>query len=309
LLHQLTMKSTHPSSRPRGHALLLGLTGAQQGAVFALHGRTVELGRDPDVQVSLDDDAVSSHHARLVHRPDGTYLIDGGGGSGTFVNEHRIEEPRKLADGDHVRVGNSVLKFSLVDELEERALTRLYELTVRDPLTSAYNRRYLMTHLRSELAFAARHEMWVSLLLVDIDRFKLVNDNFGHVVGDVVLQLVAGTMQRLLRPYDALCRYGGEEFVIVARNTSLRNAEILAQRLRRQVERLRFDVDGSPRSVTVSIGVAAVRPEPGFDETLALLGAADRALYAAKAAGRNAVRSAALTPSALPLEPRAPRLN
>jgi diguanylate cyclase (GGDEF)-like protein len=151
--------------------------------------------------------------------------------------------------------------------------------------------------------------MWVSLLLVDIDRFKLVNDNFGHVVGDVVLQLVAGTMQRLLRPYDALCRYGGEEFVIVARNTSLRNAEILAQRLRRQVERLRFDVDGSPRSVTVSIGVAAVRPEPGFDETLALLGAADRALYAAKAAGRNAVRSAALTPSALPLEPRAPRLN
>ena len=279
---------SHP---PHGNALLFSLTGQQQGAVFPLHGTTVTLGRSPDASINLDDDAVSGNHARIVRRPGGMYLIDAASRNGSFVNERRIDGPHRLSDGDHLRFGNTILKFSMVDDLEERALTNLFELTVRDPLTRAYNRRYLMQHLRSELAFSTRHDMPLALLLVDIDHFKHVNDTHGHAVGDVVLQLVASTIQRLLRPYDALCRYGGEEFVVVARDTSLRNAEILAQRIRRQVEALRFDVGGSTGAVTVSIGVTAAQPRSGAPDTDALLIAVDDALYEAKEAGRNRVHS------------------
>jgi diguanylate cyclase (GGDEF)-like protein len=179
----------------------------------------------------------------------------------------------------------------MVDALEERALVSLFELTVRDPLTRAYNRRYLMPHLRSELSFAARQGMSLAVLIVDIDFFKRVNDAHGHAVGDAVLQLVANTIQRLLRPYDVLCRYGGEEFVVVARDTSLRNAEILAQRIRNHVENVRFDVDGGTDAVTVSVGVTAVAPQTGSEDADALLIAADDALYVAKEAGRNRVRT------------------
>jgi diguanylate cyclase (GGDEF)-like protein len=279
------------SQQQRSHALLFSLTGQQQGAVFPLHGTSVDLGRGPDANINLDDDAVSGSHARIVRRSDGMYLVDAVSRNGTFVNEHRITEPRRLSDGDHLRLGNTVLKFSMVNELEERALNNLFELTVRDPLTRAYNRRYLMQHLRSELAFSARQGLSLALLLVDIDHFKQVNDAHGHAVGDVVLQLVASTIQRLLRPYDALCRYGGEEFVVVARDTSLRNAEILAQRMRRQIEALRFDAGGSIGAVTVSIGVTATQPQSGAKDADALLIAVDDALYEAKEAGRNRVRS------------------
>lgn len=293
---------SHP---PRSHALLFSLTGQQQGAVFPLHGTSVSLGRGPDAAIELDDDAVSASHASIVRRPDGMYLLDAASRNGTFVNEQRIDGPRRLSDGDHLRLGNTILRFSMVDELEERALTNLFELTVRDPLTRAYNRRYLMQHLRSELAFAGRQGLSLALLLVDIDHFKHVNDTHGHAVGDVVLQLVASTIQRLLRPYDALCRYGGEEFVVVARDTSLRNAEILAQRIRRQIEALRFDVGGSAGSVTVSIGVTAAQPQSGAHDVDALLLAVDDALYEAKEAGRNRVRSVPPPGPTHRIEPRA----
>lgn len=217
------------------------------------------------------------------------YLADDGSRNGTFLNDRRVSVPERLHDGDHIRIGNTIMRFSLVDALEERALTSLFELTVRDPLTRAYNRRYLMPHLRGELSFAARQGMSLALLLVDIDFFKRINDTYGHAAGDAVLQLVANTIQRLLRPYDVLCRYGGEEFLVVARDTSLRNAEILAQRICHYVESLRFEVEGGTDSVTVSVGVTAVTPEAGAEDPDALVSAADDALYVAKEAGRNRV--------------------
>lgn len=279
------------SQRRKQRALLFTLTGRQQGAVFPLHGVELDLGRDPSRAVHLDDEACSREHARLVRRADGIYLEDAGSTNGTFLNGERVTSSIRLEDGDHVRLGNTTVRFSLVDELEERALTNLFELTVRDPLTRTYNRRFLTTHLRSELAFAGRQGMNIALLLVDIDHFKRVNDDYGHARGDLVLQLVANSISRLLRPYDALCRYGGEEFVVVARNTSLRNAEILAERIRRQIEAVHFDVNGQSASVTVSIGVTSQRPVSGRDETDALLLAVDKALYEAKASGRNCTRS------------------
>lgn len=288
---QLASTFVPRSSRRRQRALLFVLTGRQQGAVFPLHAAEVDLGRDASRTVNLHDEAISREHARIVRRDDYLYLEDARSTNGTFLNEEPVVGALRLEDGDHVRVGNTILRFSFVDELEERALTNLFELTVRDPLTRTYNRRFLTSHLRSELSFAARQGMSLALLLIDIDHFKLINDTHGHARGDLVLQLVANTISRLLRPYDVLCRYGGEEFVVVARDTSLRNAETLAERVRRHIETLRFEVDGCSASVTVSVGVTAARPASGDDETDALLLAVDMALYEAKASGRNCTRS------------------
>ena len=280
-----------PALGARNHAVVFTLTGPDQGAVVPLHGTTAWIGRSPELLIHLSDEAVSKRHAQLKRRADGfTYVEDNGSRNGTYVNDERLHGPRRLADGDHLRVGNTIMRFSMLDELEERALTNLFELTVRDPLTRAYNRRFLAAHLRSELAFAARQGMSLGILLVDIDLFKKVNDSYGHAVGDAVLQLVAASIQRLLRPYDALCRYGGEEFIAVTRDTSRRNAEILAERIRRHIEGLRFETGSGLGSVTVSVGVTIAPRSAAGEDIATLLQAADDALYAAKEAGRNRVR-------------------
>jgi diguanylate cyclase (GGDEF)-like protein len=300
------------SKQAHNHVVLFALTGPRRGAVFPIHGTVIHLGRGADVELDLGDDAVSGHHAHITRRSDGLYLDDDGSRNGSFVNDVRVAEPRRLLDGDHVRLGNTILRFSMLDELEERALTQLFELTVRDPLTRTYNRRFLDSHLRSELAFAARQRLSLSVLLVDIDHFKQVNDRYGHAVGDAVLQMVASCIQRLLRPYDALCRYGGEEFVVVARDTSLRNAEILAERIRRHVEQLSFDVHGTPTAVTVSVGVSSIEPQlSDGSEADALLSSVDQALYRAKETGRNRTcsrrpRQASLAPERAGLRHTAP---
>jgi len=250
----------------------------------------VLVGRGAQSNITLHDEAVSLRHARITRRDASVYIQDDGSRNGTYVNDERVETPRLLEDGDHVTIGNTILKFSMVEELEEHALTQLFELTIRDPLTRAYNRRYLTTHLQSELAFSARRDLPLALLMVDIDHFKRINDTYGHGLGDVVLQLVAASIQRLLRPYDALCRYGGEEFVVVARDSSLRNAEILAERIRRHIEAMSFDVPDGRAHVTVSIGVVSWSPQAGADVG-ALIQAVDEALSEAQNDGRNRVRS------------------
>ncbi|HVY28926.1 MAG TPA: GGDEF domain-containing protein [Polyangiaceae bacterium] len=291
-----------PSTKHRVHPVLFAISGPELGAVFALHGSSAWLGRSPGLPVSLNDDAISQRHARITrHRDGGCYLEDGQSLNGTYVNDQRVDTPRRLADGDHIRLGNTTLRFSMLDELEQNALLSLYELTVRDPLTHAFNRRHLVPHLNSELAFATRRHMSVAVLLVDIDHFKSVNDRFGHAMGDVVLQLVASTIQRLLRPYDSLFRYGGEEFLVVVRDTSLRNAEILAERIRHHVEELQFESQGALHAVTVSIGVTLAPPDSGPADVAALIQTADLAMYQAKSAGRNRVHARpSLVPSSTP---------
>lgn len=277
-----------PPRAARDHGLLFTVAGPKQGSVFPLHTPAVRIGRDGEADMNLADNAVSTRHARLTMAPSGTYVRDLGSRNGTFVNGRRIHRRCRLVDGDRLRLGNTILKFSLLDELEERALTGLFELTVRDPLTRAYNRRYLTEQLPGELAFSARRGAPLSLLLIDIDRFKSINDAHGHLVGDLVLQAVAANLQRLLRPCDVLCRFGGEEFVVVARDTSPRNAQILAERMRRRVAGATLPL-GRGVCVTISVGVVSVRPSFADQDVDGLLDAADKALYAAKAAGRNRV--------------------
>ena len=168
-----------------------------------------------------------------------------------------------------------------------RVHTQLRDLSVRDGLTGLYNHAYFKTQLAEEVARAARFGRPLSIILFDLDHFKSFNDTYGHQVGDQLLEELAGLLSANLRAVDVASRYGGEEFVILLPETGADQAREVAERLRRVVEAHRFmnDHQKGPLSITLSGGVAAFdRPRSTPD---LLLDAADRALYKAKAEGRN----------------------
>ncbi|MXR35503.1 GGDEF domain-containing protein [Craterilacuibacter sinensis] len=164
---------------------------------------------------------------------------------------------------------------------------KLAELALTDELTGLYNRRHFMEMARRELANAERHGMPCSLLLIDIDHFKQVNDHYGHLAGDQVLRILGRLLPVLLRPSDLAARYGGEELVVLLRHTPLDEALEVAERIRQAIAAQAYpDLSASLR-VTVSLGVAESRvAEPDLDW---LIERADRALYRAKDGGRNRI--------------------
>ena len=164
---------------------------------------------------------------------------------------------------------------------------RLHEQAVRDPLTGLYNRRFLTETLERELARARRQQAPLAVVLLDADHFKQVNDTSGHRAGDQLLRALAGLLLEQTRREDLVCRYGGEEFVVLMPGAALESALARAEGWRAAVEALRLVYEGRPVQVTISAGVATY-PQDGGDED-SLLRAADEALYRSKAGGRNRV--------------------
>ena len=178
---------------------------------------------------------------------------------------------------------------ALQDELK-RANELLKRLTNIDHLTNLFNRRYLTEVLDGEFMRAKRNNEYLSLIIVDIDHFKSVNDTYGHQNGDLVLAAVATLAQRQLRAYDSAARYGGEEFVLVIPGTSLAGGVMVAERLRQSVLEYAFPAPMEDLTVTVSAGVATY-PSPLVDSVDSLFRQADEALYRAKQSGRNRVEA------------------
>jgi two-component system cell cycle response regulator len=169
-------------------------------------------------------------------------------------------------------------------ELQER----LRVLATRDALTGLWNRAAVLDRLDRELARAGREGHPVGVLLADVDHFKRINDSLGHLIGDAVLRQTALRLLDALRPYDAVGRYGGEEFLVVLPGCSGATAAALAERLCERVAEGTVECDSLPIGVTISVGVAARERASGSDAA-DLLRAADGALYRAKGAGRNRV--------------------
>jgi diguanylate cyclase (GGDEF)-like protein len=268
-------------------------------------GSSLLLGRGRDAHIRIPDENVSRRHARLSWVDD-TCCIEPLGRATTWVEGTPVLSPRVLTSGARIQLGPRVrLRFDLHDAVERRSLSDLYDAAVRDPLTGAHNRRYLEDRLRTELAYSNRHGVPVSLLLIDLDHFKQVNDRHGHEAGDRVLRFVVAALRKTLRPEDVLARYGGEELCVLLRGLDVEQAARLAERIRSSLAALRVPVaSGAKLAITASIGVACVPAEPNptraessrpYDgprgsspyDGAALIERADRALYAAKHAGRN----------------------
>ena len=161
-----------------------------------------------------------------------------------------------------------------------------------DPLTALFNRRYFETRIDEEIERARRYALDLALLVVDADDFKSFNDRFGHLVGDQVLRAISDTLRRSVRAFDVCTRFGGEEFAILMPGSAATSALQSAERIRQRIENYRFDVLAIPpdRYPTISVGVAVLNGDSSAHD---LIARADRALYAAKAAGKNCVRLAA----------------
>ena len=177
------------------------------------------------------------------------------------------------------------------NELLKQSNELLTELSNTDPLTGLSNRRYLMDALNKELHRAKRSNQVLTLIMLDIDHFKEINDTFGHHSGDMVLDAVARVLQGKTRRYDIAARYGGEEFVLALPDTPPANAHTVAEHLRQAIEALSFASPMDRYRTTASFGIAAY-PSPRVDDVDALLREADAALYRAKQSGRNRIEPA-----------------
>ncbi|HEY5959124.1 MAG TPA: GGDEF domain-containing protein, partial [Polyangiaceae bacterium] len=278
-------------AQPVDRPILLRLDGVQAGEVVSLGLLPATIGRHPGCRIVVDDAGVSRQHAAISQEEDTLFLEDLGSRNGTFIEGERIKRA-PLSDGCLVQIGLHVgYRFTLVDERQEQLLRQLYRSSTRDALTGIYNRRHFDDRLTSEVAYARRHSTDVSLIIVDIDFFKQVNDTHGHSVGDTVLRQVAMTLQHQLRLEDVLSRVGGEEFAIILRGIANPGAARLGERLRSAVAESPAMAQGVAIPITVSIGCAALSElDPANEQSL--FSTADTRLYAAKHQGRNRVVSA-----------------
>jgi two-component system cell cycle response regulator len=180
---------------------------------------------------------------------------------------------------------------ALQDELKIKN-ARLSELSATDGLTSVYNRRYLREKLDHEFNRCKRYNMGLAFMMLDLDFFKRINDQYGHLAGDYILVEVAAILRRNSRKPDLVARYGGEEFAVLLPSTDLEGARVLAERIREEIETTRFTFERHLISLTASVGLI-VYPNPEVETTDQLVQKADEALFAAKQAGRNRVDIAA----------------
>jgi diguanylate cyclase (GGDEF)-like protein len=195
---------------------------------------------------------------------------------------------RKGAFGDSVRPTLEVLASHVAVSLANaRMVRRLEELATSDGLTGLLNKRALLESVQSKLAAATRFSRHMSVLVIDIDFFKKVNDNFGHDIGDVVLKGLGGILRKTKRTTDVVARFGGEEFVVLCEETDADGAILLAERIREELQKTTFHTPKGPLNVTCSVGVATF-PVAGRDWDT-LFKAADDALYTSKHSGRNRV--------------------
>ena len=262
--------------------------GRNIGQVFKLDREQIRIGRDRSCEIQFVDAGISREHMALVRDQDGGFTLhDRGSRNGTHLNESRIEGPERLRNNDLIYIGsNTILKFIDSENPEVDYALSMYEAAMNDVLTGVHNRRYLEEQLVKELAFAARHGAALAVLLLDLDHFKQVNDSLGHPVGDEVLREFAELVRRSARAEDTVGRYGGEEFVIICRQTGPHGAVVNAERIRQVTAAHTFCAETHRLQLTVSIGVAAFDNVEGFTPQN-ILACADHALYEAKQSGRD----------------------
>jgi diguanylate cyclase (GGDEF)-like protein len=277
-----------PPQPPASGACLVYIypTGPGIGRRFLLTAAQLLLGRDEECDISLDDPSVSRRHAHVVPATDGCYAVDLDSKNGTFVNERPVTRQR-LRDGDYLRVGSSIFRFLDSGNVEAAYHEEIYRLTILDALTGLPNRRHLAEFLTRELIRAARYRRPVGLVLIDMDRFKSINDELGHLGGDAVLRELATLLRQRAAPGDLASRYGGEEFALALVESSPEAALATAEELRAGIERHPFTYAGQSLTLTASLGVAT--SGPGQVDPDELLRRSDEKLYQAKRAGGNRV--------------------
>ncbi len=259
------------------------------GSLIPLTFRRLTIGRDQSCTIEVNDDFMSRTHAILELTESGFQLTDCHSRNGTFVNDERVTDACLLRAGDQIRMGNHIFKFLSADHVEALYHEAVYEMMTVDALTRVYNRRYFEDAFRREVLRSQRNGRSLALLMFDIDLFKSINDEHGHLIGDEILKALSARVRSRVRGDEILARIGGEEFAIVLVETT----QECAQRIAAEVCDL---VGATPLlsrlpdlRVTISVGGVYTNGLEMLSEK-ELFGAADHQMYLAKDAGRNCVR-------------------
>jgi two-component system cell cycle response regulator len=272
----------------RSAPILLQYDGNAAGKRFVLTQTTVSIGRRADkVDVWIDDASVSREHCRVDFQGAKATVTDLGSLNHTFVNDRMVDSSADLSHGDMLRVGNVRLRYFSHGSADQLLFDKIYKMAVVDRMLDIFRKDFLIEKLDEEFRLARAAGGGLSLLLFDLDKFKSVNDTYGHDAGDLSLKDVCSAIKKLVRPTDTFGRFGGEEFVIVLPRTTLDQAYRFAEVIRQTVERLKIVYNGKHIPVTVSIGCAHITPDMTDKEQL--LKMADVLVYQSKQGGRNRV--------------------
>jgi two-component system cell cycle response regulator len=283
--------SERPVSISSRNACLIHIypTGPSMGTRYTIGDAPIVLGRASDCEIRINDHSVSRRHARIQPGADGFYAVDLQSTNGTYINDLPASM-YKLKDGDYLRVGNCIYRFLMGGNVETEYHEEIYRLTIIDGLTEIHNKRYLMEFLDRELARSSRHSRPLSLIMIDIDKFKSINDQFGHLGGDFTLRELAVRIKGNVRREELFARYGGEEFAAVLPETPLEGALIVADRILKVVNQTPFLFEEKTFQVTISAGVVTTQGEADITP-IELIRRSDVKLYQAKNEGRNRVCS------------------
>jgi len=271
----------------RPQPMFLLIKGPQKGRPLPLPEGHWTLGRGAESDFSVHGRGISRIHLQLESRPDKTVIArDAMSTNGMQVNGKQVRD-HEFKPGDILQIGPEVaLKFALLPACELDLQVRLYSQSIFDDLTGLYNRRYFIAALRQALASALRHHKPLCLLLVDIDRFKQVNDTHGHTAGDNILTQFADLLAGTLREEDLCARIGGEEFAVMLGDMEQGGCLETAERIRTLIAGHPFTYGELQITCTASFG-GAMAPKNKKLTPGQLLKLADANLYQAKHRGRN----------------------
>jgi diguanylate cyclase (GGDEF)-like protein len=292
--------------------VLVSLRGELLGTPIPLERDRVVFGRALEADIRLNDFKTSRIHAEITAEASGDSGVtcfrikDLGSTNGTLVNGQVVNEA-VLKHGDKIVIGDHLFRFDLLDEIDREFQQQIHRLLGHDELTGLLTSKSFFTELRRESSRAKEEGLPFCVMMMDVDHFKLVNDSYGHMVGNQTLRELAGIIKAALRSGDVAARFGGEEFAVFLLDADYAQALVAAERVRRAVEHYSFVVasEGAGETsfgVTVSIGIAAYPDDA--TEPIQLVELADSALYRAKQNGRNCIcsyrRSLAMTEKPLP---------
>ncbi|MBN2344487.1 MAG: GGDEF domain-containing protein [Deltaproteobacteria bacterium] len=289
--HELTLVSTKDISFPPGEARQDALVqiyppGPQLGKKWELGTSEISIGRDASNDIVIPKNAVSRKHAKVTFDGMTRILTDLQSTNGSYVNGSQINSIA-LRQGDQIKIGGTIFKYLVGSDVENAYHEEIYRMTIIDGLTNIHNKRFFLGEIERETARAVRHSRPLSILMMDVDKFKNINDTYGHLAGDMVLQQMSKIISKRIRSGELFARYGGEEFVILLPETETSGAKLFAEQVRQLVAASEFRFEGVTIPVTISIGISTLVSENDTGETL--IGRADERLYEAKANGRNCV--------------------
>jgi len=268
-------------------AALVVIYGMDLGRKFDLNRPETVIGRSSKADIQVDQESISRNHAALANKGGQISIRDMGSTNGTYVNDELVTADFQLRNGDLVKIGRTIFKFIGGGNIEAAYHDEIYKLTTMDGLTQISNRRYFEEALEREISRCNRYAREMSLVLIDIDHFKQVNDSYGHLAGDAVLKVLASAIKARIRKEDVFARYGGEEFALLLPEVDLKGGAAMAEKARKLVEAQKFEFDNQRIPITISAGVAALTSTQR--EPADVVRAADAKLYEAKSTGRNKV--------------------